>query len=46
MMSRWGLEGIASFEHKVVSQKENIGTSHHPSSLPDIVTTEDGPQSS
>jgi hypothetical protein len=39
MMSRWGLEGMRSFEHKEVSRKESIGTSHPP---PVMVTTEGG----
>ncbi|KAH9982205.1 biotin synthase [Lactifluus volemus] len=38
MMSRWGLEGMRSFEHKGVFRKESIGTGHPASNM---VTTED-----
>ena len=32
MMSRWGLEGMGSFEHKNVARKEKLGIEHAPPS--------------
>jgi hypothetical protein len=44
MMSRWGLEGMRSFEHKNVARKEKLGTEHPPPGPPDMVTAEGGAQ--
>ena len=41
MMSRWGLEGMQSFEQKSVARKEKLGVSL---STPDVITTEDAAQ--
>ena len=42
MMSRWGLEGMQSFEQKSVARKEKLGVSL---GTPDVITTEDAAQS-
>lgn len=34
MMSRWGLEGMRSFEQKSVARKEKLRTEHVPQSTP------------
>lgn len=34
MMSRWGLEGMQSFEQKSVARKEKLGTVHAPLGTP------------
>lgn len=39
MMSRWGLEGMQSFEQKSVARKEKASA---PSSSPDKLAVEDG----
>ncbi|KAI0252646.1 biotin synthase BioB [Lactifluus subvellereus] len=44
MMSRWGLEGMRSFEHKNVARKEKSGTEHAPPSPPDVVRADGGGQ--
>jgi hypothetical protein len=41
MMSRWGLEGMQSFEQKSVMQKEKQGTGRVPPGSPDKVAAED-----
>ena len=42
MMSRWGLEGMRSFEQMSVARKEKTGTEHHdvPLHKPDVTITE------
>lgn len=41
MMSRWGLEGMGSFEQKSVARKERPSTERAPSSSPDKLAVED-----
>ena len=42
MMSRWGLEGMRSFEQKSVARKDKVGTEHVPLGTPDVITAEGG----
>jgi hypothetical protein len=42
MMSRWGLEGMGSFEQKSVARKERPSTGRAPSSSPDELAVEGG----
>ena len=42
MMSRWGLEGMRSFEQKSVARKEKRSTERAPSCSPDKLAVEDG----
>ncbi|KAI0286748.1 biotin synthase BioB [Russula aff. rugulosa BPL654] len=42
MMSRWGLEGMRSFEQKSVARKDKVGTEHVPLGTPDTITAEGG----
>ena len=42
MMSRWGLEGMRSFEQKSVARKDKLGTGHDPLGAPDMITAEGG----
>jgi hypothetical protein len=45
MMSRWGLEGMRSFEQKSVARKDKLGTEHVPLGAPDMITAEGGAHS-
>ena len=45
MMSRWGLEGMRSFEQKSVARKDKLGTEHVPLGTPDRITAEGGARS-
>jgi hypothetical protein len=40
MMSRWGLEGMRSFEQKSVARKEKPSTERAPSVSPDMIAAE------
>jgi hypothetical protein len=40
MMSRWGLEGMGSFEQKSVARKEKPSTERAPSLSPDMIAAE------
>jgi hypothetical protein len=40
MMSRWGLEGMQSFEQKSVSRKEKLGVGNVPPGSPDKIAAE------
>jgi hypothetical protein len=42
MMSRWGLEGMRSFEQKSVARKEELSREHVPVTAPRTATTEGG----
>lgn len=42
MMSRWGLEGMRSFEQKSVARKERPSTKRAPSSSHDELAVEGG----
>jgi hypothetical protein len=41
MMSRWGLEGMQSFEQKSVARKEKTDTECVPPASPDTISAED-----
>jgi hypothetical protein len=41
MMSRWGLEGMQSFEQKSVARKEKADTGRVPLGSPDTIAAED-----
>jgi len=42
MMSRWGLEGMRSFEQKSVARKDKLGTEHVLLGTPDVITAKGG----
>jgi len=37
MLSRWGLEGMRSFEQRSVARKEKLGTEEVPLDTPDTI---------